>query len=358
MESVDEKNEIESSNAQCPNCGSGLFYDPKTKGLKCKSCSSIADFTKSKENLKNPFVEGSNVENNEWAKESRVFHCDTCGAEVVVTGFDVTTNCPYCGSTYVSQTDQLPGLKPDRVVPFAFDEKDAVTMFAKGVKKKFFVPRVFKKCIPENKVRGLFVPTFTFDADTDSQYRGTLEKVTTTTDSKGNTHRKVRQFNIAGNVSLNFRELVVESSSKFDQKQMNSLLPYYMDEAYHFDSNFLRGYMVEHYQASLNDCYLDAKSKMDNDIRQRILSKYDYTSVIRLSVDTMYLNRLYSYSLFPVYSFEYQYKKKKYITIMNGQTGRIGKGLPISPLKVTITVLGVLIIIAAFIMLFVLLSES
>ena len=55
--------------------------------------------------------------------------------------------------------------------------------------------------------------------------------------------------------------------------------------------------------------------------------------------------------MLPVYTFEYEYKKKKYITIMNGQTGKIGKGLPISPLKVSLVVILVILVISSIFLL-------
>ena len=70
-------------------------------------------------------------------------------------------------------------------------------------------------------------------------------------------------------------------------------------------------------------------------IKSSILSEYNYTNVVKLDINTSYLDRKYSYTLLPVYTIEYEYKKKKVINIMNGQTGRIGKGLPVSPLKVS-----------------------
>lgn len=351
----EQKVQTETTKSQCPNCGSGLFYDPKSLGLKCKSCSSIFDFEKNKNDLKLTFTD-SKVENYDWSLESRVFHCENCGAEVVITGYDVTTICPYCASGYVTKTDKLPGLKPNRVVPFAFDELEAQALFKKGVRKYFFAPRAIKKKIPENKIRGLLIPSFTFDSNTFSSYSGVLEESTTYRDSKGNLRTKTKRFNISGSKAVNFQDLVIESSSKFEQKQINSLLPYNMSGSYHFDSNFLRGYSVEHYQDSLDNCYSQAKKIMDEDIKRKILSGYHYTSVIRLDVSTNYEDRMYSYALLPIYTFEYEYRKKKYVTLMNGQTGKINNKLPISPIKVSILVLLVILAIVVFI-LFIMLSE-
>ena len=308
-----EKEEIDITNAQCANCGSGLYYYPEKLCLKCKSCSSVFNFPKSKTDIKKDFI-NSSVRNEEWSHESRVFHCDTCGAKIIITGYNLTTVCPYCGSTYVSKTEELPGLKPNRVIPFDFDEAMAAKIFQRGVRKKFFVPRVFKKCLPENKVRGIYIPTFTFDSNTSSSYSGVLEKVTTTRDSKGNVHRNVKRFNISGTKGVNFRDLVIESSNRLDQRQLNSLLPFNMDNSFDFDYNFLRGYSVEHYIDSLDTCFSLAKGMMDNEIKGQILSGYNYTSVVSLYINTNYNDKKYSYLLLPIYTFEYTY---------NGRVGNI-----------------------------------
>ena len=347
-----KESQIDTTTVQCDNCGGGLFFDPKTAGLKCKNCNSLFPFSKQRDLLKNDFVDSS-IQNRNWSQESRVFHCDSCGAEIIVTGYDVTTVCPYCGNGYVSKVDKLPGLKPDKVVPFKLDETQAQELFQKGVKKHFFAPSVIKKKIPESKIRGLLIPSFLFDSNTISSYDGVLEKVTTTTDSKGRVQRNVRRFSIKGTKKLSFNDIVVESSSKFEQSQVNSLLPYNLNESYHFDYNFLRGYFVEHYQDSLDVCFSKAKVAMDSKIKSSILSEYNYTNVVKLDINTSYLDRKYSYTLLPVYTIEYEYKKKKVINIMNGQTGRIGKGLPVSPLKVSLTVIsGIIIIVLLFILIF------
>ncbi|MBR7091011.1 MAG: hypothetical protein IKC79_00990, partial [Clostridia bacterium] len=56
-------------------------------------------------------------------------------------------------------------------------------------------------------------------------------------------------------------------------------------------------------------------------------------------------NHTYSLYLMPVYRFEYQFKKKPYITYMNGQTGKVNNNLPKSGTKITLTVLFVLLLI-------------
>ena len=50
--------------------------------------------------------------------------------------------------------------------------------------------------------------------------------------------------------------------------------------------------------------------------------------------------------MLPIYQIEFEYKDKKYLSYMNGQTGRVGTGIPKSPVKITFTVLLVLLFLA------------
>ena len=128
-------------------------------------------------------------------------------------------------------------------------------------------------------------------------------------------------------------------------KEINALLPYDMNNSYEYTDDFIRGYSVEHYDDALNHCYSLAKTSMEAKIKNGILSQYDYSSVDSFYMKVTYNEELYSYRLMPIYLLEFNFKNKKYIAQMNGQTGRIGKGLPISAVKVTLLVLFIILIV-------------
>ena len=79
-------------------------------------------------------------------------------------------------------------------------------------------------------------------------------------------------------------------------------------------------------------------------IRSDILRKYTYDGVSYLNVNTDYSNETFEYDILPVYRFDYDYKNKKYVTYMNGQTGRVDNNIPKSPAKIALVV--ILIILA------------
>ena len=192
---------------------------------------------------------------------------------------------------------------------------------------------------------------FIFDADSDTDYRGTLTKVTTKTNSKGKTVTERKSFNISGNKKMYHRDFIEESSSKINRKDLLSLLPYDLSLSFTFDEDFLRGFSVEHYDDALENAYSRSHQYMETDIKNNILSGYDYTYVDSFNMKVNFFNELYTYRLAPVYVFEFTYKKKFRKILVNGQNGKIATGVPISGLKVAVvSILGIIVLIALFIL--------
>ena len=93
-----EQKELTSSSSKCANCGSELFFDPKSKGLKCNSCGSIFNFPITVSNEKHDLnLSKQSFDTDNWAEENKMVKCQTCGATVVVNGLALTQECPYCG---------------------------------------------------------------------------------------------------------------------------------------------------------------------------------------------------------------------------------------------------------------------
>ena len=339
---------LKARSGKCENCGGIIVFNPKNQCLCCDSCGTIREFEKKKNVVKHNIDD--KIEDKEyakWVKQTKFINCENCGANIVLGQYEISKECPYCGSKYVSQIENLPGIKPDGIIPFAFNEEDASSIFFKTIKKKFFVPRSFKKRLPKNAVHGIYIPAFSFDADTVSKYKGKL--IRTESDDDGSIEIPVM---IDGDYSQEFSNILVETSSKISNYDLQQLSPFNMNGAYKFDINFIKGYSVEHYQEVLANCYDIARSTISDRIRKNILSEYNYSSVEYLDIDTKYSEEKYSYYLLPIYNFEYKYKKKIYTTQMNGQTGKIGQGLPVSGWKVGILIALGLLAVAGLTFLF------
>jgi len=337
----------------CQSCGYGLRFYPEAGKLKCDSCGNFQDIVSETAIEKHEFTKLEKDKTyEEWVKSSKFLKCDSCGANIAMDNLEYSKHCPYCGSDYVSETNQLPGLKPDNIIPFKFSKSEANKKFSNTVKKKFFVPNAFKKKLPESNIKGIYFPAFSFDANTTTYYRGVLTKDEEIEGLDGQKSVTTQYINVSGSYEKQFKNLLIESSSKLSDYDLLTIKPYNLNEAKKFNVDYIRGYTVEQYQYDLAKCNELAKDSMKKEIKQGIIEKEDCTGVESLKMDTRYQNEKYLYYLLPMYNFEYEYKNKKYMTPMNGQTGRLGTGLPVSGWKVGFLVALGLAFIGALVALF------
>ena len=120
-------------------------------------------------------------------------------------------------------------------------------------------------------------------------------------------------------------------------------MPYDFSECVDYNSDFTRGYTVSYYNQQLQDAEIEAKRQMLKDIESRIRNKY--SSIDSLTISPTYSNIVYNYTLLPAYFFGYEYKKKSYMNVMNGQNGKVTGNVPRSPVKISLFVLLILLLI-------------
>ncbi len=347
-----DKNRLDASFIKCERCGGNMIFDPQTQALKCERCGSIEDFEK------NTLVNERDIEKGfdeaeQWNNEASLFRCENCGAEVVLKNGDVAADCPFCGTPHVVKCDELPGIKPHAVYPFVLTEEQAAEKAKKWARSKLFAPVNFKKNLQSEKMNGVFLPCFTFDSDTFSKYYGRLgERCTRTikTNKGMRTETYIRWFNVSGTYGKLFDDVFI-SCGNMPQNELEKLLPYRMETLCLYEQEFLSGYAASHYKKDLKDCWKDAKTIMDKELRECILAKYNCSEVDYLNVSTVHNAVTFKYVLLPVYRSNFVYQKKEYHIEVNGNTGKVCGKTPISPLRVLTAVLAGIAAFVIFIML-------
>ena len=336
-----ETKKIDSEQKKCKNCGGNLIFSPKTQNLICENCGSEKEIIISGEIQKHNLNEKAiqNKEYKEYVEQNKSFKCPNCGANVVLSKFEISQICPYCATALVVNNKNDYGLKPDAIIPFAFNENDASEIFANAVKKRFFAPRKFKKKLPENQITGIYIPCFGFEAETSSVYDGELYNNETETDSDGRSHTRKSYFHISGNWNYKYENVMVECSSQITQLQLKGFTPYKYGKQKPYNNSFILGYSVEQYDKEVHDCEEQYNYELNTLIKRDILKKYSYDGVGYLNIKTERNNEKFTYHILPVYKFEYDYNNKKYITYMNGQTGKVDNNLPKSKIKVALAIL-------------------
>lgn len=345
---------IKTDDCSCASCGATMRYSPEKKKLYCDNCSSCKDIDFTPIKNKHLWEEKSEFSNNnQFALQTNALKCPNCGANVVLNKLEYSKQCPYCSSNLVSANADVKNIAPDGILPFLLSDGEASSLYRYGIKKKWFVPNAFKKQPPTENIKGIYVPSFGFDANTSSSYHGRLATDHTRRDRDGKTHYYTTYQNIAGHHDSKHLDVLVETSSKINMTQFEKIKPFNMGKAVEFKQGFIMGYAVEMYEDTLEQCKKVADELIDNNIRSQILSKYSYSRVEYLNVSTTQSDVKYMYYLLPIYKCDYTYKNKKYTTIMNGQTGKVGGGYPKSPVKITFFVIFCLLALAGLIYLYI-----
>ncbi len=347
--------EKDTDTAKCPACGAAMVFSPAKQKLECPYCGCTADIDLNKISSEIAIGAMFTQRNNEWGEETHVFRCNNCGAKEVINRTEIAKACPFCGTTNVTQVEELSGLKPNGVVPFAIDAKQASNNVVVWAKKKFFAPRAFKRSVKPEKIKGTYMPAFTFDTNTYTTYTGRLGKYYTKTirvNGKTETRRELRYFSVSGDLDLRFDDVLVQAGKRITQKDLDKLSPFETNGSNEYSSEFLHGFSAQSAEKSGEECWAEAQGMIAEEIRRHILARYDYDVVDGLWPSTSCADITFKYVLLPLYVGHCNWKTKLYNFFVNGKNGRVTGKTPVSALKVTLTVLLGLAVVGGIFLLF------
>ncbi len=350
----EEQVKVDTEIVKCPGCGSNMIFDPDEQMLVCEHCGTKQGFENKVTAEELDLLSGL-ADSRQWeSDEATVFSCDNCGAKVVLKQGETAKICPFCGTSHVQKTEELAGLKPNALIPFAFGDEKAVSFSKNWAKKRIFAPRKFKKTLSAENIKGVYTPCFTFDSRTTSVYYGRIGKHHTRTVGSGK-NRRVETYtvwrNISGTYCDSFDDLLVTAGSRFNQQHLNKLMPYRTNDGVKYEEKYLMGFMAYHYDKELASCWDTAKNSIDNILRTRILGQYSYDVVSYLNVSTKHDGVTYKYVMLPVYIGNFKYNKKLYNFYVNGSTGKVTGKTPVSPWRVLTAVLLGLAVVTGIVLL-------
>jgi ribosomal protein S27E len=126
--------------------------------------------------------------------------CQSCGATVTFTPPEVARQCDFCGVQIVAQAKSAdPILAPGGVLPFHLTQQQADEGLRQWLQSRWFAPNALKQFARPDAINGVYLPFWTYDANTTSYYtgeRGEHYYVTETyqeTDAQGRQVSRTRQ---------------------------------------------------------------------------------------------------------------------------------------------------------------------
>jgi hypothetical protein len=205
---------------------------------------------------------------------------------------------------------------------------------------------------------GVYVPFWTFDADTASSYRGErgehyYETRTVTVMVNGKAERRQEQvrhtrwYPASGRVSRDFDDMLVMASRSLPTRLGDALTPWDLSALVPYTPDFLAGFQAEGYTVSLADGHAEARDRMSDVIRSDVRRDIGGDEQRIHSVSTDWSDETFMHLLLPVWTAAYKYNGKSYRFLVNGQTGEVQGERPWSIWKIGFAVLAVLVVAGA-----------
>ena len=325
---------------RCPACGGTLSFDAQTQKLKCEHCGTEIAVEVRSDVTERDFVELHR--DHKWDTDVKIIRCENCGAESVLRKGEVATVCAFCGSSSVLEKSEMDCVKPDSVIPFHITRSEAVKRCLTWLKKRFYAPKKFKKQVSLDTVHGVYTPVWTFDSTTETHYSGTVGKryvETERVNGKEVTRTKIKWFHVQGTIQRCFDDVLISGSMQIDDTKLGKIAPFDQANYVLYNDAFLAGYEASNYNVDPFTAFQRAEAQMKEEIQRLILQRHDADVAGTLRLDLRHIGKSFKYILFPVYVCTERYKNKVFNQYMNGVHGRITGKIPLSVVKVGLTVL-------------------
>ncbi len=344
----------EETDKKCPSCGGVMDFDPKTGGLSCPYCGHREAILKGEEEPSSAeelsLEDADKLENCDWGAEKKTVICQACGAESVYDALEISAVCPFCGSNQVMEASGQNTMAPGGVVPFQVTDKQASELFQRWIKKKWFCPKLAKESARAKHFKGVYLPYWTFDAQTDSDYQGEAGKDRVKKGKDGQEYVETTWQAVQGRYREAFDDELVCATTNQSQSMLMELEPYRTAENKVYKPGYVAGFAAERYSIGIKEAWEMAKEsiryKIKGKIEKEIVERHHADRVRNLKIHTLFHHLTYKYLLLPVWISSYKYKDKVYRFMVNGQTGKVSGKIPLSIPKIVATVIAAIIIIA------------
>jgi predicted RNA-binding Zn-ribbon protein involved in translation (DUF1610 family) len=348
--------------SKCLACGGLAEFKPGAEALECSHCGNTMPIEKIQtEIVENNFEEF--IQQFKAQKKSdnenpvQAIKCKSCGAETTFPENITSWDCAYCGTPLVLKESVLEHvIKPQYLLPFKFGRKETEEKFRKWVHGLWFAPNDLKLIAAQSKDKllGVYVPYWTFDFDTTTQYTGMrgeyYYETQTYRDSSGSTRtRQVRQTRWyppqSGTIHQVFDDILVCASKTIPETLKKELNNWDKENLQPVRPEYMAGFISEIYSVQPEEGLNHAKESIDSQIHIGICNDIGGDTQRVLSKNTHFNSITFKHILLPVWVSSYRYNGKTYRFVVNARTGRVHGERPWSVVKISLLFIIILIII-------------
>lgn len=321
---------------KCPNCCADIKFSAAEQKFVCDYCLSKFTEAEMKEiaaaqeqhQAQRPPEEVS--ADAEFAENTSVYTCDSCGATIMADANTAATFCYYCHNPVILKGRVSGDFRPAYVLPFQIDRAQALSQFEAFCKKRWFLPKDFLSAGQQEKIVGLYVPFWVTDVDVNAEMDA-LGKMIRSWTSGDYHYTETREFAVARKAKVVLRGLPADGASHIDDDLMEAIEPFEYQAVKPFAMQYLSGFFAEKYDMDMQKMFPRIQQRAvqaSDQLLRSSMKNYSTVSVTRSDIRVM--GTKWEYMLLPVWFMTYQYGGKTYEFALNGQTSKFAGTPPLS----------------------------
>ena len=290
-------------------------------------------------------------------EQKRTVQCQSCRAVMVYDAARVGQNCEFCGSpALVAYTEIKSPIRPEGVLPFRVDRNKVRDDIRRWWRSKWLAPGRLAKAALVDTVHSLYIPYWTFDArahcpwdaEAGHYYYVSVPGV----DSKGRPvirqERRVRWEAASGVVDHVFDDEPVPGTTGVPHDLLRQVEPFPTGEVVPYDTAFLSGHVVEHYQVAITEAAGHSEAQMRATLEQLCAQQVPGDTYRNLRIFPTFSGQTFKHLLVPIWLLAYMFGSRSFQVIVNGYTGKIAGRYPYSPWKIAALIVLALIVLMIF----------
>ena len=338
----------------CAACGAQAAWNPSKQLLVCPFCGTATPF---KVDAATGQIEELDLvkalrelpeDQRGWATATRTVQCQSCKAVSVFDPARVGQNCDFCGSPALVDYQEIKApIRPQSLLPFKVTESQVREQIRRWYASKWLAPGRLKSRALVDRVHGVYIPYWTFDAQVVCPWTAEAGHYYYTTetyrDNQGRQQtrqvRHVRWEPAAGEVRHFFDDEPVPGTHGVSQPLLKGVEPFPTKELVTYDTAYLSGFVVEHYQVILVDAAERSQAAMQRQLYEMCAAQVPGDTQRNLQIQPSYSGRTFKHILVPIWLLTYMFAAKAYQVVVNGYTGRMAGDYPKSPWKIALLVL-------------------
>lgn len=347
----------------CPACGAQAEWNPTKQMLVCPFCGNESPYTidrdigKVGEQDLAGGLRDSARDEQAFLEQRRSVQCQSCRAVMVYDAARVGQNCEFCGSPALVAYEEIKApIRPEGVLPFRVDRNRVRDDIRRWWRSKWLAPGKLARAALVDTVHSLYIPYWTFDArahcpwdaEAGHYYYVNVEG----RDSKGRRvvrrERRVRWVAASGVVDHTFDDEAVPGTTGVPRDLLREIEPFPTGEVVPYDTAFLSGHVVEHYQVALTQAAGHSEAQMRATLERLCARQVPGDTYRNLRIFPTFSGQTFKHLLVPIWLLVYLFGSRSFQVIVNGYTGKTAGRYPYSPWKIALLIAFALFVLLLF----------